>query len=160
VTLEQAPPKSLFTSNDGSSFINNGTTTYACSKDSSSGTTSCVSYPEAQNPMASLLTLYSPTAAEALFQTAESEVAAKLAGISINFTSQTFAGQPSTCVTYSYAGSNAKYCVTKSGVLAYEGGGSSGNSSAFELTAYSTSVSASDFALPTGATVETMPSIP
>jgi len=44
--------------------------------------------------------------------------------------------------------------VTKSGILAYEGS----QGSSFQLTSYSTTVASSDFSLPAGATVQTLPS--
>jgi hypothetical protein len=46
-----------------------------------------------------------------------------------------------------------KYCVTDSGILAY--GASAGNT--FELTSYSPAPPDSDFTLPPGATVVTLP---
>ena len=49
-----------------------------------------------------------------------------------------------------------KYCVTDSGILAY----AASAGSTFELTSFTSSPAASDFALPAGATVITVPSIP
>jgi hypothetical protein len=65
--------------------------------------------------------------------------------------SKTFAGQPSKCVSATYAGTKATYCVTDKGILAYAGTASTG----VTLTGYSSSPPASDFALPAGAKVTT-----
>ncbi|HZU78355.1 MAG TPA: hypothetical protein VE991_00455 [Acidimicrobiales bacterium] len=153
VTFEQQPPKSYFSAGDGA-VIDTGTTTYFCS--TSGGQQTCFSTSASSDPLAGLLNLFSPATAVSALQAAESEVAAHLAGASVSFSSQTFAGQDATCVTASDNGQSGKYCVTKSGLLAYEGSG--GNS--FTLTSFSASVNASDFAPPAGASVQTIPSIP
>lgn len=150
VTIEQSPPKSYFATSDGA-VIDTGTTTYFCS--TSSGQQTCLSTSGSNNPLAALVNLFSPATAVTYLQQAETEVAAHVAGVNVSFSSQTFAGQDSTCVTASVSGQSGKYCVTKSGILAYEGTG--GNS--FELTSYSSTVTDSDFSLPAGATVETIP---
>jgi hypothetical protein len=86
-------------------------------------------------------------------QTWQSILAYDIAGAHISFTGATFAGQASQCVTWSYQGSSAKYCVTDKGILAFVGGGSKGSSSSFELSSYSSNVSSSDFNLPKGAKI-------
>lgn len=152
VTFEQAPPKSYFASSDGS-VIDTGSTTYFCS--TSSGQQTCISTSGGQNPLAGLLQLFSPATAVTALQQAETEVAAHVAGVDVSFSSQTFAGQDSTCVTVNASGQSGKYCVAKSsGILTYEGTGSN----SFELTSFSSSVTDSDFAPPAGATIETIPS--
>ena len=150
VTIEQEPPKSLFSASGGL-VINNGTTTYYCS--TSGATDSCFTAGTGSNPLASIATVFSPTSAITAMQTAESEVAAHLQGYNVSFSSASFAGQSSTCVTVSSQAQTGKYCVTKGGILAYSGA----NGSNFSLTSYSSSVSASDFSLPAGAQTVTIP---
>jgi hypothetical protein len=149
MTFAQQPPKSYFAI-AGSQIIDTGTTTYYCS---SSGAVSCFTA-SAQNPLAGLLNVFSPKAAISSLEAARSAVAGRVAGYDVSFTSQTFAGQPSSCVAVKASTGSAKYCITNSGVLAYE---STGASQVFQLTSYSSSVSPSDFSLPAGATVVTLP---
>ena len=68
-----------------------------------------------------------------IMQTWQSILAYDIAGVHISFTGASFAGQASQCVTWSYQGSSAKYCVTDKGILAFVGGGSKGSNSNFEL---------------------------
>jgi hypothetical protein len=152
VNIAQQPPKSAFSSGSGEgSIIDTGTKTYFCS--GSGGSQTCISA-GSTNPLASLEDLFSPTAALAAFSTARNALGDHDLGIKTSTSSQTFAGQPSTCVTISIkAGTTSKYCVTKKGLLAYAG--SSG--SYFQLTSLSTSPPASLFALPSGATTVTLP---
>lgn len=151
VTLEQAPPKSYFSSGEGS-VINTGTTTYFCS--SSSGAESCISESSSSNPLATLVDLFSPAAAVTVLQGFESQVAAHLAGVNVTYSTSGFAGQQANCVNVSHDGQSEKYCVTDAGILAYAAVGPN----SFQLESYSTTVAQSDFSLPAGATVETLPS--
>jgi hypothetical protein len=146
VTIEQAPPKSLFSVKDGS-VIDTGTTTYYCS---TSGTVTCLSS-GSSDPLASLAALFSPKTALTQLQAAQAEAAIK--GYSITFSSGSYSGQNTTCANVSGHGTSAKYCVTKQGILAYV----SSNGASFSLTSYSSSVPDSDFTLPAGATVQTLP---
>ncbi len=149
VTIEQSPPKSVF-GTKGGSVIDTGTATYYCS---TTGTTTCLSA-GTTNPLASLTALFSPATVLAGLQAAQTEAAAHAAGYNVSFSSQTYAGQPTSCANLSGAGNSVKYCVTDSGILAY----ASSNGGSFALTSYSSSPPASDFSLPAGATVETIPS--
>lgn len=147
VTIEQAPPESLF-SDDGTTVISDGKTTDICS--TSGGQAMCYAETGNVNPIAGIETLFDPTTILGAFQTAEASIGAKIAGYSVSSSSETFAGQPSSCVSIGEASQSAKYCVTDAGILAYAGsdeGGSAG-ASAFQLTSYSTDVPASDFILP------------
>jgi hypothetical protein len=150
VTIEQKSPKSVFASKGGS-VINDGTKTYFCSV--SSGPATCVTSTASTNPFAALIQLYSPAAAISVFQQAQTQIAARVSGYNVTFSSQTFAGQASTCVNINGQGNAGKYCVTKSGILAYEGTATSN----FQLTSFSSVVSDSDFSLPAGASVVTLP---
>jgi hypothetical protein len=147
VTIEQKPPKSLFSTGDGEA-ISNGSTTYFCSGTGASK--QCVSE-SGPNPLAGLVTLFSPTTAITAMQQAETELGAHLAGYNATFSTQTFAGQASNCLNLTASGVTAKYCVTKDGILAYEGAAGSN----FQLTSYSTAVSDSDFSV---GSVTTIPS--
>jgi len=150
-TIEQKLPDQLFKSKSGE-VIYNGKKTYYCS--SSGSTTTCFVYGTIDSsPLVGLVDVYSATTYITIMQTWESILAYKIAGVHISFTGATFAGQASQCVTWSYQGSNAKYCVTDKGILAYVGGGSKGSSSNFELTRYSSNVNSSDFNIPKGAKI-------
>jgi hypothetical protein len=155
VTLEQKPPKQLFLSGTGEVLFD-GKKTYYCSTDSSAPT--CIIYSSAgASPLAGMMEVYSATPYLTVMQGWQEIIAARLAGFRISFSNAKFAGQPSTCVTWSYHGSSAKYCVTNKGILAYVGGSGSGSSSSFELTAFSTHVRDSDFKLPRGAKITSIP---
>jgi hypothetical protein len=154
VTLEQKPPKTLFTSN-GTTVIANGSGSYICSNQG--GKETCINEGAISNPLVGLETLFSPADAEAFYSQAQAYIAAKISGYHISFSSKTIGGQGSSCVTVTGKGTNAKYCESsKSGIITYEGA----NGGTFQLKSYSSNVSANDFNLPAGATVETIPSIP
>lgn len=155
ISFEQKPPKSAFLINGQGSMINNGTTTYFCS--TSSGAQSCVSMSGATNPLAGLLGLYNGSTLAPLLHAWQSQLSAHLQGANLTFSNQSFAGQSSKCVNYSYQGQSAKWCVTNSGLVAYYGGSGASGSGSFQLTGYSGSVSDNDFNLPAGATTITLP---
>jgi hypothetical protein len=138
VTIEQKPPKTRFVAGNGE-IVATGTTTYYCS---TSGTKQCFSA-STSNPLAAALQVFSPQTAVTAMQQVEGQVAAHAAGYNVSFSSQTFAGQSSTCMTATDAGKTVKYCVTKGGILAYAGA----SGSSFSLTSFTTSVPDSDFAV-------------
>jgi hypothetical protein len=149
VTIEQSPPKSVFSTKSGG-VIDTGTATYYCS---TTGTTTCLSA-GTTNPLASLTAIFSPATVLAGLREAQAEASAHVAGYNVSFSSETYAGQATTCANLSGQGNSVKYCVTNQGVLAYV----SSNGGSFALTSYSSSPPASDFSLPAGATLETIPS--
>ncbi|MGA2519724.1 MAG: hypothetical protein ABSG81_02770 [Acidimicrobiales bacterium] len=149
ITFEQDPPKLAFVTTGGE-VIDTGTATYFCS---TAAPATCLSS-STEDPLSSLLDVLSPKTAVASLQAAQSALAAKTAGYDATFSSQTFAGQAATCVTIAASAGSEKVCVTGTGQLAYV---STSPSQVFELTSYSGSVDASDFALPAGATIETVP---
>jgi hypothetical protein len=151
-TIEQKLPDQLFKTSS-SEGLYNGHKTYYCSLGS---TTTCVAYGSIdESPLEGLVEVYSAGTYVTVMQSWESILAYNISGVHVSFTSATFAGQASQCVTWSYQGSNAKYCVTDKGILAYAGGGKKGSSSTnFELTSYSSKVNSSDFNLPKGAKVQ------
>jgi hypothetical protein len=153
-TFEQMPPKYLFAI-DGATkatIIDTGTGTYTCADQS--GHQVCISY-GTTNPFAPLLSVITGDTVVTQFDSLRSGLAAKLAGVSATFSSQTIAGQSVQCVSGVKGADTFKYCLTQSGVLAYSGGSTATGGGAITLTSYSTSVSASDFDLPAGATVVT-----
>ncbi len=147
VTIEQSPPKSVF-STSGGSLIDTGTASYFCTN---SGQTTCEST-GTTNPLAALVAVFSPATVLAGLKSAEAQADAHAAGYSITFSSGSYAGQSTTCANIAST-TAVKYCVTQQGVLAYV----SGNGGSFSLTSYSSSPPASDFSLPAGATVVTLP---
>jgi len=148
VTFAQKPPDELFKSGT-SVVIYNGKTTYYCSSEKRG--TDCASYGSiGDSPLAMVFDVYSASTYIPIMEGWDTIISAGIPGFHIGFTSTKFAGQPSECVTWSYKGSSAKYCVTNSGILAYVGGSSSSSSSTFSLTSYSAHVSNSDFKLPRG----------
>jgi hypothetical protein len=175
VNIAQKPPKSNFSSSGGQ-VINDGKNTYYCSTgggstggsgnsgsstnsggsgNTGSGKSTCISV-KGSNPLLGLEAAFSPTAALNAFAQARQGLVSRLLGIKVSSSSATFAGQPSTCVTVTVRGHSAKYCVTKQGILAYSGSGSD----YFKLTNYSSNPPASLFSLPTGATTQSVPSVP
>lgn len=153
ITIEQKPPKSVFSSGSGS-VINDGTRTYFCS--TSGGAQQCVSESTTSNPLQSLTAVFSPQTLLTVFQQAQAAAAAHASGYNISFSDATYAGQPSKCIDFSGSGKTGKYCVTDSGILAYL----QTPGETISLTNASSSPPASDFALPSGATVITVPSVP
>jgi hypothetical protein len=76
VTIEQAPPKSAFSSSGGSE-INTGTASYFCSN--ANGQTTCYSA-GASNPLSALTALFSPATALTELKAAQAEAVAHAAG--------------------------------------------------------------------------------
>ncbi len=148
-TYEQSPPKYRLTLSSVS-VIETGSTIYLCTG-SSVGEICTVD--TGTNPLASVEQAFSPSTVIPKLTTLKTELAAKTAGVTITTSSATYASQPSTCLSYVQAGLTSKYCATDSGVLAYASNGST----TLTLTSYSSTVAASDFALPKGATLESLP---
>ena len=180
VTIAQSPPKSNFSTSNGS-VINNGKTTYYCSSNSgssgnsgnsgsasnsgnsgNSGTSTTTTTSKASqqclsvkgaNPLLGVENLFSPSVALGALAEAKQGLVSRLLGIKVSSSSASFAGQPSTCVTVTVRGKGGKYCVTKQGILSYSGN----SSSYFKLTKYSSKPPSSLFSLPAGATTQTLP---
>ena len=149
VTIEQEPPKSLFIAGGGE-VIGTGTSTDYCS---TAGTPPTCFSTGTSNPLASITQLFNPDNAATAIQTAEAAASAHAVGYNVSYSTQSFAGQSSDCATITSSSVTGKYCVTKGGILAYSGT----SSDSFQLTSFSSSVSSSDFALPAGATTQTLP---
>jgi hypothetical protein len=149
VTIAQAPPKSNFSTSTGE-VVDNGSKTYYCSTQGSTNT--CLSA-GTTNPFVGLEEIFSPEAALGAFTEAKEGLISRALGIKVTESSASFGGQASTCVSVTVKGKGGKYCVTKQGILTYSGGAGS----YFELTKFTTNPPASLFALPAGATTETLP---
>ena len=154
-TFEQQGSKYAFV-NGGTSTFNDGTTTYSCT--ASSGPPSCYSLGTGSSPLAATVALYNGSTLLPLIQTWQSQVDAKLAGVSVTFSDQSFAGQASKCVNWSYQGQSAKWCITNSGLIAYYGGSGTGGAGSFQLSDYSSTVADADFKPPANASTVTIPS--
>ncbi len=153
ITIEQMPPKSVFLVSNGS-VIDDGTHTYFCS--ASGGHEQCVTESASStNPFASITALFSPTTLLNEFHAAQAAAAAHTAGYSVAISSSNYAGLAAKCLNYTDTTQTVKYCVTNSGILAY----AQSTGGTFELTSYSSSPAASDFSLPAGATVVTIPNV-
>lgn len=156
ITIEQKPPEQLWKTSDGE-MIFNGKKAYYCS---TSGGTTCMVYGSmSASPLAGMIGLYSASMYVQEMQGWQGLISEHIFGFRISFSRARFAGQASECVTWSYQGTNTKYCVTNSGVLAYVGssGKSSGGNSSFVLTSFSSHVRGSDFWLPRGAKITKLP---
>lgn len=166
ITLAQSPPKQVFSTTDSSgtvsTMVNTGTATYSC-ETSPGGTPTCTSMSSSAGAgaLSALVGVYNGSTALSAINGWQSVVAAHVTGASLSFTRTTIAGQAVRCANWAYQGSSATYCVTNSGVLAKVstsgGAGSSATSSNFELTDFSASPPASEFDVPAGATVVTVP---
>ncbi len=161
-TLEQAPPKQLFSSSGGSQgsaeLLNTGTATYTCFANSSSGTTCTSLGSTGSNALSGILDIYDGSAELSAMTSWQALVAAHTVGASLTLSSDTIAGQPVKCAKWVYQGSTTTYCVTTGGVLAKVAtSGGTGNSTNFALISYSSSAPDSDFAVPANATVVTLP---
>ncbi len=149
MTIAQDPPRSSFAVANAV-IVDTGSSTYYCPTTSNP---TCFNTSQ-EDPVSALVDAFSPKAALSQLQAAQAAVASRVAGYNVSFSSATYAGQPSTCVTVKAQSAGWKYCVTNKGLLAYA---SSGPQQVFQMTSYSSDVSASDFALPSGATVMTVP---
>lgn len=156
LTYAQMPPKSLFKAS-GADLINTGSGTYSCS--ASSGTTVCISF-GTTNPFASTLNFVTGETVLTGLNALKSGIAQKLPNFSASYSTASYAGQSAECVSGTESTNTFKYCLTSSGVLAYAGGSNNKTFGSLTMTSYSTSVSSSEFSLPAGATVETIPSTP
>lgn len=145
--VERMPPSNnrfdVSTSGQQLAIISRSATTYVC--DLSKVPPACVS--GITDPLASLEKLVDPA------QIIPNLQQAAAAGTThVTFSSQTVYGMPSTCaaITSPHQGT---FCVTDQGLLASV----SASTGSITLTGYTTSVSASDFAPPAGATIDSVP---
>lgn len=164
ITFEQAPPKQLFKTVSGthtSLMLNTGSQTLTCDG-GTSGHPNCVDMGSTGNAaLTGMLNFYDGSFVVTAMHSWQMMIGAHMAGVSLKFHDDTIAGQGVQCATWSAQGQSATYCVTHDGVLAKaSGSSSSGSQGSFVLTSYSTSVPSSDFAVPAGASVATIPTMP
>jgi hypothetical protein len=165
ITFEQAPPKQLFKTVSGTHatlMLNTGSQTLSCEGDSAQGAPNCVDLgSNGSAALTGMLNFYNGSFVVTAMQGWQTMIGSHLAGVSLKFSDDTIAGQAVRCAMWTAAGQTATYCVTHDGVLAKASGSSgSGNENGFVLTSYSTSAPASDFAVPAGASVASVPSMP
>ena len=163
-TTTDSSTSSSSTSSSSTSSSSSGTGTGTGTSTTTTSTTTTTTAPKAkiacyktkgtQGSLGSLLDLFSPTTALDYFNTAEDSIGARLAGYSVKFSTASYGGLPSKCVTLKISGVAYKYCVAKIGLLTYSGT----NKGYFELKSFSKNVPASDFTVPAGAKVTTLPS--
>ena len=101
-------------------------------------------------PLGGLLSLISPAREASAIQAAAS------AGSPVGYSEETHDGQVSSCISYSDAGQHVKYCINDHGIMTYI----RIPAGAFELTAYTTTVSDADVSAPANATMQPAPSTP
>ena len=170
ITIAQAPPKTLFETSSGT-VVNTGKDTYYCSTGAGSGnsgngnsgnsgnsgtgtsTPTCVST-SMTNPLLGVMNAFSLQVVANALSTTASGLVARALGIKLTYSSAKYAGQTSSCVSISRKGQSVKYCVTQQGVLSYSG---TSSTDYIQLTKFSSKAPASLFVLPSGATVETLP---
>lgn len=158
-SLEQQPPDQLLQTSPPSpaELINNGKQIYDCALYGKPVT--CIVYPSESASRARGLmgALFDVGTYVSTMKGWGAMIGTRIAGFRVSFSTATFAGQPSDCVSWDFGNQNAKYCVTDNGILAYVGGSGGGSSNAFWLTSYSSHVSRSDFSLPKGAKITKLP---
>lgn len=156
VTLEQMPPDETFSTGTGE-ILYNGKTTYYCSL--SAALKTCIKYGSATvSPLGAMMGIYESGVYVNAMKSWAGLVESRISGYHVSFSNTTVAGQPSSCVTWSYKGNTATYCVTDHGVLASVNGSTSkGSTFSFTLKSFSSKVASSAFQLPTGAKVVSVP---
>jgi hypothetical protein len=156
VTLEQMGSDESFSTGTGE-ILYNGKTTYYCSL--SAALKTCIKYGSATlSPLGATMGIYESGAYVDAMKSWATLVESRISGYNVSFSNKTIAGQPSSCVTWSYKGNNETYCVTDHGVLASVSGSTAkGSNFSFTLTKYSSTVASSAFQLPKGAKVVSIP---
>lgn len=153
ITIAQESGKSYMqVTSSGSSedIISTGTETCFCTGSScfkESGT----------NPLAGVLDVYDGQEFLDTTEAFTAQAVLKAEGINLSFTSGTYAGQSSKCVDITKTGKSggtATWCVsTANGLLTHW----SADGNSFSLSSYSSTPPASDFQLPKGATMVSIP---
>src|SRR5579863_225257 len=145
LVFEQKPPNARFGTSQGFVLELNGKAYYCTT---AAGHAVCIK--TSANPLAGFVGLFSPAAVVTDLKLYQSEYLAKIKGVTVSSAHKTFAGQASTCIIVTVKSKTYEICVTNShGILAYSGT----STNYIQLTAYSSSPPAGDFALPRGATI-------
>jgi hypothetical protein len=127
------------------SFASGGTTDYSDGAqstvcDAAGGTVSCDT---GAKPLTGVLALVSPS------ELAGAVRAASAHDVPVKQSSEHHDGQLSTCVSYVTQGQRVKYCVNGAGIVTYM----RIPSATFQITGYTTAVTAADVTVPPGATM-------
>lgn len=160
ITFAATPPNDLLFQGGGTSgrLLQNSTGSYACNQATGGATTCTRLSAQLFNTEKAVYALYSGKY-WIDFLRVYSTVAG-LAGVSIKASSMTVNGFALSCVVVNGGKQNtgtSTWCETSAGILAYVQAQSNGT--AFELKSYSANPPASLFALPAGATVNTLPPV-
>lgn len=144
ITFAQAPPQSLFKVGTTGQIINTGTKTYLC------GVGTCYASSTTSNPLQSLTYLFDGQTFldnVAAYSATAAALAAK--GITLTYSTSSFAGQSSRCVTVHSSKSKVKtftWCVATNGIMTSWNAGN--GKASFTLTSFTTTPPASDFQVP------------
>jgi hypothetical protein len=142
ITFAQAPPKSLFKVGTTGQIINDGTKTYVC------GAGTCYASSTTADPLVSLTYLFDgQTFLDSVAAYSATAAALAAQGITLTYSTSSYAGQSSKCVTVHSSKSTTKtftWCVASNGIMTSWNSGKS----SFTLTSFSTSPPASDFQVP------------
>lgn len=151
-TIEEMPPDELFKWANAE-IIFNGKTAYYCTMLPNVRCTKGASISD--TPEATLANAYSAASYASLIKQWEQTIHTGLNPAHAEFFTKDVAGLPSRCIYWDYQESSVKYCVTSNGIVSYLEMQPSPDAkpSSFELSKYSTKVSASDFTVPAGAKI-------
>jgi hypothetical protein len=151
VTYGQSPPKYLFKLGDGTLALDDGTSSYYCNSSKT-----CVGLTSA-SPIAAQLALFNGSTFITVAQGfAKAKPALDLLGVDVTFSSASYAGIASSCMTVTYTrnGATSTYCVASdTGLLTYW----KVDATTYELTSYTKSPPDSYFTLPDGYTTVSIP---
>jgi hypothetical protein len=152
ITFAQAPPKYLFQVGTSGLTVNDGSKTYYCAA------SHCLASTSSSDPLLSISTLFNGTTfADSVRAYTVTAAALAAIGVTLTFSTASHAGVASKCVhvTDSKTGSKTfTWCVAaQSGLMDYWSAGTS----SFALTSFTTSPPASDFTVPAGYTIVTIP---
>jgi hypothetical protein len=142
----------VFAQDGGQSSFTAGTTSYYSAGtadtvcDVSGGTPSCYT---GAKPLSGLLSLISPAAVAGAIDTAATS------STSLNHSTEHHGGQLSSCISYTEQSQPVKYCLDDQGVVTYI----KIPTAAFDLSAYSSSVTSADVSVPSDATLQPEPAV-
>jgi hypothetical protein len=151
MTFAQSPPKAMFKDSAGGLVVETGTAGYYC------GSGTCYKTTTATDPLASLFYLFDGKtfyASVAEYRLTAAYLAAH--GYTFSFSTASYAGQASQCITVTQTtgtGKTVTSCVASNGLMTSVHAGKD----SFTLTSFTSSPPSSDFALPPGAKVTSLP---
>ncbi|HTZ08730.1 MAG TPA: hypothetical protein VMB72_06650 [Acidimicrobiales bacterium] len=143
ITFAQLGTRSSF-SGGGSAFYSNGATNTVCNTDGTS--TSCYT---GAKPLTGVLALVIPREAAGAIASA-----AAMQASAVHHDEEHHGGHASTCLAYTLQSQSIKYCLDSAGIVTYL----RIPHATFVLTGFTTSVSSTDVAVPSGASSQPTPS--